>query len=53
MLNETTLLKPALKAFIINEVSDIKKIAIIFVSLYEIYFLLAYFYFKCNLKNPE
>ena len=29
------------------------KIAIIFVFLYEIYFLLAHFCFKCNLKNPE
>ena len=37
----------------IYEESNATKIAIIFVSLYEIYFLLAHFYFKCNLKNPE
>ena len=40
------------KAFIMYKVSNATKITIIFVFLYEIYFLLAHFYFKCNLKNP-
>ena len=44
----------ALIAFInYNERSNAAKIVIIFVFLYEIYFLFAHFYFKCNLKNPE
>ena len=45
----------ALKACIIYniEVANATKIAIIFVFLYEIYFLLAHFYIKCNLTNPE
>ena len=43
MLNDTTLLKLALKAFIIKEVSHAAKILIPFVSLYEIYFLRAHF----------
>ena len=38
----------ALKAFVINEVSNITKIASFFVFLYEIYFLLSHFYFKCK-----
>ena len=37
----------------INKISNAKEIAINFIFLYEIYFLLALFYFKCNLKNPE
>ena len=44
---------PVLKALMIYKVSIATKIPIIFAFLYEIYFLLAYFYFKCNLKNPE
>ena len=42
-----------LKAFIKNEVSNATKIAIIFVFLYEIYFLPVHIYCKFNLKNPE
>ena len=40
----------ALKAFIINEVFNATKIAIFFVFLYDIYFALGYFCFKCNLR---
>ena len=43
----------ALKAVIINEVSNATKNASIFVLLYEIYFLLARFYFKCNLISEQ
>ena len=39
------------KAFITNEVNNATKIAIFFVFLYEICFLLGHFYFKCNLQN--
>ena len=54
MLNDNNSLKwLAVKACILNEANYATKIAIIFVFLYEIYFLLAHFYFKCNLKNPE
>ena len=41
-------IKSTLKAFIINGVSHAIKIAIFFVFLNEMYFLLAHFYFKCN-----
>ena len=41
-----------MEAFVINEVSDVTKIARFFVFLHDRYFLLGYFYFKCNLKNP-
>ena len=55
MLNDKNFIKwLTLKAFfIINKVSNDTKIAIIFIAIYKIYFLLAHFYFKCNLMNPE
>ena len=55
MLNDSNFIKwLALKAFIINEVSNYTKIAIIFFFFFhEIYFALAHFFFKCDLKNPE
>ena len=54
MINDNNFIKClAVKTFIINEVDNATKIAIIFVFLYEIYFLLAHFQFKRNLKNPE
>ena len=40
------------KVFVIYEVSNATKIASFSVFLYEIYFLLGHFYFKCHLKNP-
>lgn len=42
-----------LKAFIISEVSNAIKIAIVFIFIFEIYFLLNHVYFHCNLRNPE
>ena len=54
MINYNNFIKwLVLKAFIKNEVSNATKIAIIFVFLYEIYFILVHIYFKCNLKNPK
>ena len=53
MLNDNNFIKwLALKAFIINKVSNATKIATIFVFCMKSIFLLAHFYFKCNLKNP-
>ena len=42
-----------LKPFIINKVSNATKIASVFVFLYESYFLLGQFCFKCHLKIPN
>ena len=55
MLKDNRFIKLVLlsKVFIMNKVSNVTKITIIFVFLYEMYFLLAHFYFKCKVKNPE
>ena len=42
-----------LKAFKISNVSNVKKLPIFFGFLYKICFLHGYFYYKCNLKNPQ
>ena len=54
MLNHNNFIKRlALKVFIINKVSNATKIATIFSFLYEIYFLLAHFCLKSNLKSNQ
>ena len=54
MLNDNSFITwLTLKAFIIKEVSNAIKIVIVFLFLFEIYFLLAHVYFQCNLRNPE
>ena len=40
------------EVFIINKVSNAKKIARFFTFLYESYFILCHFYFECNQNNP-
>ena len=41
------------KVFVIIKVHNATNIAVHFSLLYENWFFLAHFYFKCNLKNPE